>query len=122
MNVGTDELECWFLTGSQHLYGKETLREVAAQSAEVVAALDTSPEIPVRIVSKPVLTGSEEIRQVCLAGKRHPELHRRDRLDAHVLTGQGLDRGTGGAAAAASASTHAGQLVACRGTRSTWTS
>ena len=40
MHVGTDELECWFLTGSQHLYGEETLRQVAAQSAEVVAALD----------------------------------------------------------------------------------
>ena len=33
MHVGNDELECWFLTGSQHLYGEETLRQVAIQSA-----------------------------------------------------------------------------------------
>ena len=72
MNVGTVELECWFLTGSQHLYGEETLREVAAQSAEVVAALDAAPEIPVKIVPKPVLTGSDEIRQVCLAANASP--------------------------------------------------
>ena len=72
MNVGTVELECWFLTGSQHLYGEETLREVAAQSAEVVAALEAAPEIPVKIVPKPVLTGSDEIRQVCLAANAAP--------------------------------------------------
>ena len=42
MTVGAVELECWFLTGSQHLYGEETLREVAAQSAEVVVALDAA--------------------------------------------------------------------------------
>jgi L-arabinose isomerase len=73
MNVGTDELECWFLTGSQHLYGEETLRAVAAQSAQVVAALDATPEIPVRIVSKPVLTGSDEIRRVCLEANAAPK-------------------------------------------------
>jgi L-arabinose isomerase len=66
MHVGTDVRECWFLTGSQHLYGEETLRQVASQSAEVVAALDAAPEIGVKIVAKPVLTGSAEIREVCL--------------------------------------------------------
>ncbi|HWD68785.1 MAG TPA: L-arabinose isomerase [Solirubrobacteraceae bacterium] len=70
MQVGTDELECWFLTGSQHLYGEETLRQVAAQSAEIVRQLDGAPEIPVKIVPKPVLTGSDEIRDVCLAANR----------------------------------------------------
>ena len=72
MNVGTDELECWFLTGSQHLYGEETLRQVAAQCAEVVAALQAAPEITVRIVPKPVLTGASEIRDVCLAANAAP--------------------------------------------------
>ena len=72
MHVGTDELECWFLTGSQHLYGEETLRQVAAQSAEIVRELDGAPEIPVRIVPKPVLTGSDEIRNVCLAANAAP--------------------------------------------------
>jgi L-arabinose isomerase len=66
MPADSDIRECWFLTGSQHLYGEETLRQVASQSAEVVAALDAAPEIGVKIVSKPVLTGSAEIRDVCL--------------------------------------------------------
>ncbi len=63
---GIPARECWFLTGSQHLYGEETLREVASQSAQVVAALDAAPEIGVEIVAKPVLTGSDQIRDVCL--------------------------------------------------------
>ena len=67
------EFECWFLTGSQHLYGAETLRQVAAQSAEIVRELEGAPEIPVKIVPKPVLTGSEEIRDVCLAANAAPE-------------------------------------------------
>jgi L-arabinose isomerase len=66
MQIGTDVRECWFLTGSQHLYGEDTLRKVASQSADVVAALDAAPEIGVTIVAKPVLTGSTEIRDVCL--------------------------------------------------------
>ncbi|MGH2836005.1 MAG: L-arabinose isomerase family protein, partial [Solirubrobacteraceae bacterium] len=72
MHVGTDELECWFLTGSQHLYGQETLRQVAAQSAEIVRELDSAPEIAVKIVPKPVLTGSDEIRDMCLAANAAP--------------------------------------------------
>ena len=63
----TDEtFECWFLTGSQALYGDETLRQVAQQSSEIVALLNAGPEIGVRVVWKPVLTGAEEIRRACI--------------------------------------------------------
>jgi L-arabinose isomerase len=62
-----DGREVWFLTGSQELYGEETLREVAAQSAEVAAALDASPAVPVRVIWKPVLTGPDAIRKIILA-------------------------------------------------------
>jgi L-arabinose isomerase len=72
MNVGTAELQCWFLTGSQHLYGEETLREVAAQSGEIVRALNEAAEVPVRIVPKPLLTGSDEIRRTCLEANAAP--------------------------------------------------
>ena len=34
-----DGQEVWFLTGSQHLYGEETLQQVAEQSQRVAAAL-----------------------------------------------------------------------------------
>ena len=61
-----ETLECWFLTGSQALYGDETLRQVAEQSAEIVALLNAGPEIGVRLVWKPVLTGAAEIRRACI--------------------------------------------------------
>lgn len=39
-----------FITGSQHLYGEETLKQVAANSRAVVDALNASGEIPQPIV------------------------------------------------------------------------
>ncbi|WP_261165102.1 L-arabinose isomerase [Microbacterium sp. Marseille-Q6965] len=58
--------EVWFLTGSQGLYGEETLRQVAEQSREVAATLDGHEVIPARIVWKPVLTDSNAIRRAML--------------------------------------------------------
>jgi L-arabinose isomerase len=64
---GFDGQQIWFLTGSQELYGEEALRQVAAQSAEVAAALDAAPDVPVRVAWQPVLTGPDAIRRVMLA-------------------------------------------------------
>ena len=61
-----DDKQLWFLTGSQSLYGDDTLRQVADQSGQVVAALAASSAVPVRIVSKPVLTTADAIRRVML--------------------------------------------------------
>jgi L-arabinose isomerase len=58
--------EVWFLTGSQHLYGEDVLRTVEEQSARVVAGLDGSDAIPVRVTGRPVLTTADAIRRVCL--------------------------------------------------------
>jgi L-arabinose isomerase len=58
--------EVWFVTGSQHLYGPETLEQVAVHSREIAAFLNDSAQIPVRIVFKPVLTTPEVIRDLCL--------------------------------------------------------
>ncbi|GAB3596753.1 L-arabinose isomerase [Microbacterium tumbae] len=58
--------EVWFLTGSVQLYGPETLAQVAAQSQVVAERLGDADDIPVRIVWKPVLTGSEGIRRAAL--------------------------------------------------------
>ncbi|BCJ62402.1 L-arabinose isomerase [Micromonospora endophytica] len=57
--------EVWFLTGSQPLYGEDTLRQVAEQSRQIAALLDDSPDIPARVVWKPVLTTSADILKVC---------------------------------------------------------
>jgi L-arabinose isomerase len=65
--------ELWFLTGSQHLYGDETLAEVAKHSREIAEGLDRSGKLPVRVVWKPVLTGPESILEVCLAANSAPE-------------------------------------------------
>ena len=59
-------LEVWVVTGSQHLYGDKTLGEVLAHSNEIAGALSKSPEIPVRIVAKPVLTTPDAILQLCV--------------------------------------------------------
>jgi len=58
--------EIWFVTGSQGLYGEETLRQVASQSRVIAEALDAAPDIPVRVVWKPVLTEAAAIRRLCL--------------------------------------------------------
>ncbi|MDQ2731349.1 MAG: L-arabinose isomerase [Armatimonadota bacterium] len=55
----------WFVTGSQHLYGPETLEQVAGHSRQMAAGLDGDPAVPTRIVFKPVLTTPEAIRLLC---------------------------------------------------------
>jgi len=64
--------EVWFVTGSQHLYGPDTLATVARHSTEIAAALDAAPAIPTRVVIKPVLTGSDEIRSLVMEANASP--------------------------------------------------
>ncbi len=65
-SVSLDHYEVWFLTGSQHLYGEDVLKQVAAQSQDIADALNAASNIPVRVVWKPVLTDSEAIRRTAL--------------------------------------------------------
>jgi L-arabinose isomerase len=58
--------EIWYITGSQHLYGPETLQQVAVNSQKIIAELNGSKRLPLKIVFKPVLKSAEEIRQLCL--------------------------------------------------------
>ncbi|MFN2270572.1 MAG: L-arabinose isomerase [Anaerolineae bacterium] len=58
--------EVWFVTGSQHLYGEETLKQVDEDSKKIAEALDSSARIPVRVVFKPVLKTPEEIYNLCM--------------------------------------------------------
>jgi len=57
-------LEVWFLTGSQHLYGKETLKLVQDHATTMAASLNDHKQMPVRIVCKPIVTTPEEIFKV----------------------------------------------------------
>jgi L-arabinose isomerase len=59
------ELEAWFITGSQHLYGDEILKKVAEHSQEIVRSLDGEKQIPVKVIFRPVVKSPEEIYTVC---------------------------------------------------------
>jgi L-arabinose isomerase len=58
-------LEVWFVTGSQHLYGPETLAQVKQNSQTIAGALDGETVVPVSIVFQGVMTTSDEIRELC---------------------------------------------------------
>jgi L-arabinose isomerase len=58
-----DGYEVWFVTGSQSLYGDDTLRQVAEQSRAVAEGLDG---LPVTVVWRPVLTDADSIRRMAL--------------------------------------------------------
>ncbi len=58
--------EVWFVTGSQHLYGDETLQQVAEHSKTIAGYLNDTPQIPVRVIYKPTVKTAEEIYAVCM--------------------------------------------------------
>ncbi|RSK44438.1 L-arabinose isomerase [Hymenobacter perfusus] len=60
--IDISHYEAWFITGSQHLYGPETLEEVAQHSQQIAEALGSA--LPIKVVYKPVLTGPAEIYQL----------------------------------------------------------
>lgn len=66
------KLEVWFATGSQDLYGEQTLLQVDKDSAEIAAGLNNCEKIPVKVVFKPVLTSSESILKLCIEANSSP--------------------------------------------------
>lgn len=64
--------EIWFVTGSQHLYGEATLRQVAANSQAIVAGLNEEGNLPVRIVFRGVVTTPEEVSTALRDANRSP--------------------------------------------------
>src|SRR5271157_3350398 len=60
------KFEVWFVTGSQHLYGPETLKKVEEHSKEIAGFFSKSSRIPVTVVFKPVMTGPDEITNICI--------------------------------------------------------
>ncbi len=59
--INYKQFEVWFLTGSQDLYGEETLRQVDAHSREISQYYNDSPAISVKVVFKPIVKSSDEI-------------------------------------------------------------
>jgi L-arabinose isomerase len=65
LSTTLDTYEVWFVTGSQDLYGPETLQQVAEQSQEIVRMLGDAG-LPVKVVWKPTLKDSASIRRMAL--------------------------------------------------------
>ncbi len=59
------QFEVWFITGSQHLYGQETLDRVNSHSKQISEYLDHAKTLPCRVVFTPVVTTPDEIFKVC---------------------------------------------------------
>jgi L-arabinose isomerase len=59
--INLKKFEVWFITGSQHLYGDETLKQVAENSKTIASYLNEVDQIPVTVVYKPTVKSAEEI-------------------------------------------------------------
>ena len=70
--TSTPQAEVWFLTGSQSLYGPETLDQVAAQSQGIVERLVAVGDLPVDVVWKPVLMDASSIHRQMLDANSDP--------------------------------------------------
>lgn len=72
MSIEPHASEVWFVTGSQEMYGDETLRQVADQSRRIASVLDTSG-LAVRVTWKPVVTSATAITATLAAASAAPE-------------------------------------------------
>jgi L-arabinose isomerase len=61
--IELEQFQLWFVTGSQDLYGEETLKQVAKDSKTIAQYL--SAKMPVNVIYKPVLTTPKSISQLC---------------------------------------------------------
>ncbi|WP_077304987.1 L-arabinose isomerase [Terribacillus halophilus] len=63
----------WFVTGSQHLYGEETLKQVQGNSEDLIHKLNEQGNLPFPITFKEVLTNAADIQRVSLEANADPE-------------------------------------------------
>jgi len=57
------QLSVWFITGSQHLYGEKTLKQVTDHARTIAKALNITSDV--KIIYKATVTTPEEIHNVC---------------------------------------------------------
>lgn len=62
--IDLKKFEVWFVTGSQDLYGEDTLKQVAEHSQQIVRSFNEASQIPVQVVFKPTVKSTDEIRNV----------------------------------------------------------
>src|SRR5690625_5355685 len=62
--------EFWFVTGSQHLYGDEAIKEVEEHTKVIVDGLNKNENLQYKIIYKAVLTNSMDIRKLIMEANR----------------------------------------------------
>lgn len=68
--IDISKKEVWFIAGSQHLYGPETLQQVAQNAQTITKAFEKSKDIPVRVVYKPTVKTTEEVYETLTAANQ----------------------------------------------------
>ncbi len=66
------QYEFWFVAGSQHLYGDETLAQVRAHAEEMAQSLNGAASIPATVVYRPIVTTPDQILQTMMAANADP--------------------------------------------------
>lgn len=56
--------ECWFVVGSQHLYGDEALKQVMADAQKITYALNESGLLPYPIILQELAVSADQITQL----------------------------------------------------------
>src|SRR5690625_290780 len=56
--------EFWFVVGSQHLYGEETLKKVRDNVTHILETINQNKEIPYPIIFKGIMTTEDDIKKI----------------------------------------------------------
>ena len=70
--IDYSKYEVWFITGSQDLYGEETLKKVEEHSRKMIQELNKSSHLSIKLVTKPVQKNSESITHICEQASIYP--------------------------------------------------
>ena len=85
------KVEVWFVTGSQHLYGEETLKQVAEHSQAIATLLNDAKQI--FLYELFLNHGKNNRRNICcLPGSKYSKkLHWHHRMDAYIFSCKNVD-------------------------------
>ena len=62
-----ENYEIWFITGAQLLYGGDAVKQVDGHSKEMVAGLNDSGRLPIKVVYKGTANSSKEVSELFAA-------------------------------------------------------
>src|SRR5512141_948227 len=66
------QYEVWFVAGSQHLYGEETLKKVAQDASQMARQMSESGRLPLDVIFKVVVTTPDAITALCREANNAP--------------------------------------------------